>query len=164
MQVADAAGSDLPSQVARSNLGRAAARAGRFEEAEELLTHALQSFREMNAMFDIETEARLAELDVMRGRPDAALQQATATLEAAREAGGLAPVEALLHRVLGVARAQLGDLDAARASFEEALAIARRAEAPFEVAQTLNELSRVFGDENAGGRAARIFGELGVKR
>jgi class 3 adenylate cyclase/tetratricopeptide (TPR) repeat protein len=162
MHVADAAGHELTSHVARSNLGRAAARAGRFNEAENLLEHALRSFRDMGAMFVIETEARLAELDALRGRPDGALARATPTLDAAREAGGLAPVEALLLRVIGVAHAELGDIESARRALDEGLAVARRADAPFEVALTSDERARVLDESDAATEAATIFIRLGV--
>jgi len=162
MHVADAAGHELTSHVARSNLGRAAARAGRFNEAENLLEHALRSFRNMGAMFVIETQARLAELDALRGRPGAALARATPTLDAAREAGGLAPVEALLHRVIGVAHAELGDIESARRALDEGLAVARKADAPFEVALTSHERGRVLDESDAETEAAAIFTRLGV--
>jgi class 3 adenylate cyclase/tetratricopeptide (TPR) repeat protein len=162
MHVADVAGHELTSYVARSNLGRAATRAGRFNEAESLLEQALRSFRDMGAMFVIETEARLAELDALRGRPDAALARATPTLVAAREAGGLAPVEALLHRIIGMAHTELGDADQARRALNEGIAVARKADAPYEVALTLHERARVFDDPEAAREAAAIFARLGV--
>jgi tetratricopeptide (TPR) repeat protein len=162
-QVADAAGHELTSQVARSNLGRAAARAGRFDEAEKMLEGALRSFRAMRStVFVVETEARLAELDAARSRPDDALARAEVALRGAREAGGLAPVEALLHRVMGVARAERGDADAARASLDESLAIARKADAPYEVALTLRERARLLDDSDAAREAAEICDRLGV--
>ena len=162
MRVADAAGSDLTSHVARSNLGRAAARAGRHDDAEELLEQALRNFRDMQAMFVIETEARLAELDAFRGRPESALKRAQTTLSEAQEAGGLAPVEALLHRVLGVAYAQTDDVESARSEFDDSLAVAREADARYEIALTCRERSRVLGDSDAAREAATIFAELGV--
>jgi class 3 adenylate cyclase/tetratricopeptide (TPR) repeat protein len=162
MHVADASRHGLTSQVARSNLGRAAARAGRYEEAAELLEVAAEGFRDMQAMFTVENGARIAELDALRGLHDAALARATETLEAAHNAGGLAPVEALLHRVMGVAHAHLGDLDAARASLDQSLTVARAADAPFEVAQTLRERAALLGDSDAAREAQEIFDRLGV--
>jgi predicted ATPase/class 3 adenylate cyclase len=163
MHVADASGHELTSQVARSNLGRAAARSGRFDEAVELLEAALHSFREMHDMFVVETEARLAELDALRGRPRDALERATAMLREAQKAGGLAPIEALLHRVMGVAHAGLGDVESARAALDAGLAVARKAEAPYEVALTSRERARALHDAQAEQEAARIFAELGVE-
>jgi tetratricopeptide (TPR) repeat protein len=164
MAVCDATGSELVSNVARSNLGRAAARAGHFDAAEELYRHAVSNFRKMGAMFVVETEARLAELDVLRGRPDDARGRATTALADAREAGGQAPVEALLLRVIGLAHAQLDDLDAARGALDESLAVARKAEATYEVALTCAERARLFGDDAAAREAAEIFARCGIAR
>jgi tetratricopeptide (TPR) repeat protein len=162
MHVADVSQHELTSKVARSNLGRAAARAGRYEEAVELLEAAADGFRDMQAMFIVENDARIAELDVLRGLHEVALARASETLEVARNAGGLAPVEALLHRVAGVAHAHLGDVDAARASLDRSLTIARAADAPYEVAQTQRERAALLGDADAAVEAKAIFEQLGV--
>jgi Tfp pilus assembly protein PilF len=162
MHVADVSRHELTSKVARSNLGRAAARAGRYDEAAELLEAAADGFRDMQAMFTVETEARIAELDAMRGLPEAALTRAKKTLQAARNAGGLAPIEALLHRVAGLAHAQLGDTDAARISLHRSLSVARAAEAPYEVALTLRECASLLEDADASQEAKTIFERLGV--
>ena len=153
-EVGDAAGSELVSTVVQSNLGRAAARAGRHDEAVELLSGALERFRNMGAMFVVETEARLAEVAAMRGDAAVALERAEETLAAARQLGGLAPVEALLHRVIGVAHALGGEAKLARASFAESLRIARDAAALFEEAQTLRALGDPGADE--------LYARLGV--
>jgi ATP/maltotriose-dependent transcriptional regulator MalT len=152
----------LTSKVARSNLGRAAARAGRYDEAAELLEAAADGFRDMQAMFTVETEARIAELDALRGLPEAALTRAKETLQAARNAGGLAPIEALLHRVVGLAHAQLGDTAAARTSLHRSLSVARAAEAPYEVALTLRACALLLEDADASQEAKTIFERLGV--
>ena len=121
--------------------------------------------RDMRAtVFVVETQARLAELDAARGRPDDALARAEAALRGAREAGGLAPVEALLHRVIGVAYAERGDVDDARAALDESLAVARRADAPYEVALTLDERARLLDDADGAREAESIFESLGVSR
>jgi hypothetical protein len=117
----------------------------------------------MHAMFVVETEARLAELDALRGRPLDALERATAMLDEARKAGGLAPIEALLHRVMGVAHAGLGDVEAARVALDAGLDVARKAEAAYEVALTSHERARALHDAAAEQEAARIFAELGVE-
>ena len=138
------------------NLGRIAARAGRYDEAEQLVEEALARFREMDASaLATEAEARLAELEVLRHRPAAAILRAQAPLTSAREAGGLAALEALLHRVIGMAHVELGEPDAARDAFAASLEIARTADAPYEVALTLREL----GDPEADA----IFQRLGVR-
>jgi ATP/maltotriose-dependent transcriptional regulator MalT len=117
----------------------------------------------MHAMFVIETEARLAELDALRGRPREALERATAMLEEAERAGGLAPIEALLHRVMGLAHAELGDVESARAALDAGLAVARKAEAPYEVALTSRVRARALQDDEAEREAVTIFAELGVE-
>jgi predicted ATPase/class 3 adenylate cyclase len=161
--VSDAAGSELISVVARSNLGRAAGRAGRYDEAEALLEGALRAFREMGAMFVTECEARLAELEALRGRAAEAILRAQAPLTDARAAGGLAPVEALLHRVIGMAHMQLGETAAALEAFGTSLEIARRADAPYEIALTLHERALLLESEDDAREAAEIFGRLGVQ-
>jgi len=163
-EVADAAGSNLISVVARSNLGRAAARAGRYDEAEQRLEDALTGFREMGgAMFVVETEARLAELEALRGRPAETILRAQAPLTSAREVGGLAPLEALLYRVIGMAHAQLGEPAAALEAFDTSVEIARRADAPYEAALTLHERALLTGSSEDAAEATAIFARLGVQ-
>jgi class 3 adenylate cyclase/tetratricopeptide (TPR) repeat protein len=164
MAVADAAGHELTSAVVRSNLGRAAARAGRFDEASELLEAALANLREMRAgTVAIETEARLAELEALRARPVEAILRAQAPLTAAREAGGLAYVEALLHRVIGMAHTQLGETAAALEAFDTSLERARHGDAPFEIALPLHERSVLTESDADAREAAEIFAGLGVQ-
>ena len=162
-QVADAAGSELISVVAQSNLGRVAGRAGRYEDAERLLEAALARFREMGAMFTVETEARLAELEALRGRPAEAILRAQAPLSSARDAGGMAPVEALLYRVIGMAHVQLGEPAAALEAFETSLRVARHADAPYEVALTLQERALLTQSAEDAAEAQEIFTGLGVE-
>jgi class 3 adenylate cyclase/tetratricopeptide (TPR) repeat protein len=162
LEVGEAAGNELIAVVARSNLGRAAARAGRYEEAYELLEGALARFRELGAFFVVETEARLAELAALRGDAKDALDRAGAPLAAAHESGGLAPVEALLHRVVGMAHMQLGDPVAARDALDRSLAIAEQAGALYEEALTRHERALLLENEADGRRAAEIFEQLGV--
>ena len=147
------AGARLLEHVAESNLGRLAAREGRFDEAEAALEGALAGFEELDAAsFALETRARLAELDVLRGdRPESALGRAQLSL-----GKGLAPaVEAMLQRVRGYALRQSGDEERARAAFEESLLVARTADAEYEVALTLATLG---GTEEA----SEILDRLGV--
>jgi predicted ATPase/class 3 adenylate cyclase len=164
MHVADATGHELTSAVARSNLGRAAARAGRFEDAAELLEAALANLREMRAgMVVIETEARLAELEALRGRPLEAIMRAQAPLTSAREAGGLGIVEALLHRVIGMAHTQLGESRAALEALDTSLDLARNAGAQYELALTLYERSVLLENEDDQREAEGVFARLGVQ-
>ena len=64
------------SLMARLNLGRAAARAGRFDEAEQLLAEARDGFHEIQASsFEQEAHARLAEAAVFAGDHERALRE-----------------------------------------------------------------------------------------
>ncbi|HEX6788653.1 MAG TPA: adenylate/guanylate cyclase domain-containing protein, partial [Gaiellaceae bacterium] len=64
----DAAGHRVLSILTRLNLGRTAARAGRFDEADELLTEARDGFREIGAAsYEQEAHARMAEAAVLAG-------------------------------------------------------------------------------------------------
>jgi tetratricopeptide (TPR) repeat protein len=152
-EVVSTAGARLLEHVARSNLGRLAARAGRFDEAEAALGSALAGFEELAAAgFALETRARLAELDVLRGdRAAEALERAGAAI-----GKGAAPaVEAMLQRVRGQALLQLGDEERARAALDESLLVARTADAEYEAALTL----RAPGRED---EAGAILERLGV--
>jgi ATP/maltotriose-dependent transcriptional regulator MalT len=109
------------------------------------------------AMFVVETEARLAELEALRGRPAETILRAQAPLTSAREVGGLAPLEALLYRVIGMAHAQLGEPAAALEAFDTSVEIARRADAPYEAALTLHERALLTGSSEDAAEATAIF-------
>ncbi len=151
--------------LAHSNLGRAAGRTGRFTEAEEQLNHALEVAREMGASsFVLEVEARMAELDALRGdRPESALTWVEAVLERSGEASGMAPVEAAAQRTRAAALFQLGEPGRAREALEDSLRIARAAEARYELALSLDVLGAT-GDEAAAQESVELFERLGVTR
>lgn len=131
--------------VATSALGLAATRAGRLADAATLLNEALAGFRELHAeSFVIETDARLAELDVSAGRDEAARARIDAALQHAERAGGEVASRAALHRLLGDIRTRGGDEVGARASFDESLRLARSISADFEVALTLQSSARLL--------------------
>jgi tetratricopeptide (TPR) repeat protein len=111
----------------------------------------------------IDTEARLAELEALRGRPLEAIMRAQAPLTAAREAGGLAIVEAMLYRVIGMSHTQLGETDPALEAFAASLERARSADAEYELALTLNERTLLLESEDDAREAAEIFARLGVQ-
>lgn len=112
---------------------------GRPEVALEELDQVLRGLREIEAAsFVVETQARIAEAILLAGRePDRAYELAGEALAGAREVGGMATVEAMLHRLRGYALLQAGDAAAARGPLEESLRIARMADADYEVALTL---------------------------
>jgi class 3 adenylate cyclase/tetratricopeptide (TPR) repeat protein len=130
--------------VATSNLGRAAARAGHAVEAAALLGGALAGFREIGAeSFVIETQARLAEQRIFAGEYAAARALIEETLPRSERAGGMIATKAMLHRLLGDARAHAGETEAARESYEASLRLARAAGAEYEIALTLHSYARL---------------------
>ncbi|MGH3044601.1 MAG: hypothetical protein ACRDM2_07735, partial [Gaiellaceae bacterium] len=124
-----------------SNLGRLAARDGRFAEAHELLDDAATAFSAIDASRYVnETNARRAECLVFEGRYSEALEVASALLEAARETpfGGL---EALVERTIGLALHQARKPDEGTPHLLESLRIARDLGVTYEEALTLRALA-----------------------
>jgi tetratricopeptide (TPR) repeat protein len=165
VRICDTAGERRLATVARSNLGRAAARAGRFDEAEERLEGALKTFGEMHAGGALlETEARLAELDVLRGdRPQIGIERATDVLEHFDAAAVTAPLRAAVLRIRAVARLQFGDVDGAHADLEQSRQVAESADAAYELALTLDLSSKIHGREDEAEGAAALFAVLDVE-
>ncbi|MGH3044058.1 MAG: ATP-binding protein, partial [Gaiellaceae bacterium] len=123
-----------------SNLGRLAARDGRFAEAHQLLDEAAAAFSAIDASRYVnETHARRAECLVLEGRYSEALEVASALLEAARETpfGGL---EALVERTIGLALHQARKPDVGTPHLLESLRIARDLGVVYEEALTLRAL------------------------
>ena len=170
LEVCAAARFRLVALVARSNLGRLATRAGRLDEAAALLQEALDGFREIRAAnFAVEAEARLAEHALHAADHETVLRVAADALAEAEEIGGLAVLQAMLHRLRGYALAQQGDLDSAGEELDESLRCARAAEAEYEVALTLEaraRIRRLAGDPGGADEdavdAAAILERLGV--
>ncbi len=159
-----AAGWPFGEGAALSNLGRAAARAGKFGEAHELFDDAVRIFTELEAgRFLSEAHARRAECLLFEGRHAAALALATEVRESARKSpvGGL---EALLDRIIGLAYAQSRRPAETPAHLEESLALAREQKAEFEVALTLRAMADVRMPDADACRAESetILGRLGV--
>jgi tetratricopeptide (TPR) repeat protein len=154
--------------LATSNLGRAAYRDGRLDEAGVALHEALEGFREIGAdAFALETEARIAELFVLRGEHEAALDLATQALDRAAGTGATSNVQAMLHRLQGYALLQGGDHVLAQDSLDESLHLARKTKAAFELALTLEawaRMARLTGRDPARyeKEATEIFDRLGV--
>ena len=146
--------------MSRLNLGRAAARAGRFAEADELLEEAAEGFREIHAAsFEQEVHARIAEASVFAGDPARALRE----VEVAEAVGELSPaLRALLQRVRGYAylQQQRGD-DAAR-EFGESIEAARGANALYELALSLRAVEVLRGESAENREAQRLLDALDV--
>jgi ATP/maltotriose-dependent transcriptional regulator MalT len=150
--------------VADANLGRAAARAGRTDEARELLTAAASALREIDAgSFVVEVHARLAEAALFGGDPDLALA-AVAETEAITGTSAPPAVEALLRRVRGEALRLGGDPAAAGRELEESLRIAREGGMLYEEALTLEARARLTGAGEDAAEARRILAALDVVR
>ncbi len=161
----DAIGHELMSAVARANLGRAAARDGRFDEARVVLEGALDSLREMQATsYALEAELRLAELEALRGeRPRELLAQVDSLLERTDEAAAMAPLRASSHRIRAVALAQLGKKAEAEEELGRSVEVAREAEAVPELALALH-LAGFLGDDAAAKESSALFQRLGIER
>jgi hypothetical protein len=87
--------------VATINLGRVAARSGRFAEADGLYREALEEFEQIGSRsYQLETKARLAELRVLEGRHAEALELGQDCLA---DEGAVGVVRVLLERMLGYA-------------------------------------------------------------
>jgi predicted ATPase/class 3 adenylate cyclase len=162
LRIVEAAGHLLLTAVARGNLGRVASRVGRYDEADELLRGAAEQLEDIGAApFAVELQARHAELRGLRGDdPAAVVAAADAAARRLDEAGVPAAVRVLLERVRGVALVRAGRSVEARASLAEALDVAERAHADYEIALTLRAIARLDDEESL--RAHEIFTRLGV--
>ena len=150
--------------AALSNLARAAARAGRFEEAHQRFDQALAVFEELSAeRFKVEAMARRAECLVFEGRYREALEVASECREAAAHSpvGG---VEALIERSVGYAHHQARQPEEARPHFEESLRIARELKVQYEVALTLRAMAATHypTSDDVAAEADEILERLGV--
>ena len=102
VRICSAAAFPIGVALGTSNLGRVAARAGRFADAHELYRAATAAFEEIEARrYVTETRARVAECLVFEGRYTEAIDESSMLREAARTSpfGGL---EALILRQLGL--------------------------------------------------------------
>ncbi|MEA2293270.1 MAG: hypothetical protein QOE86_909 [Solirubrobacteraceae bacterium] len=149
-------------------LGRSATRSGRPQQARELLDEAVAGFVALGVAGDAAWADTLrAEAAVHDGDAAAALERVDRLLLDHAGTGRLAP---LLHRVRGLALAQLGQAAAAEGALGASLAEARLQDEPAEVAATLHVLETFaarFGFPVDPARAAErdgILAGLGVVR
>ncbi|MHB8509531.1 MAG: tetratricopeptide repeat protein, partial [Candidatus Dormibacteria bacterium] len=168
--IGTATGNRLLRNVAVGNLGRAAARDDRFDDSEELLVDAIEEFRTLGAdSFVLETEARLAELHVLRGNTTPALRLCDEVLGRVGGTGTTVVLEAMLRRLRGYALAQAGDLETAFEEIRGSVEAGRKAEADYEVALSLRALAEITDLDCEGGGATssaesrEILERLGVK-
>ncbi len=147
--------------LATSNLGRVAARARRFDGALVLLVEALAAFEALGSeALARETEARMAECFVLAGGFQDALEVLPAAVEAAQDTPVLC---ALLERLHGYALVQARRAEEAGPHLERSLELARGVDADYEVALTLEALSRTgLGAPDADAESRTILERLGV--
>ena len=164
--------SSAPSFIAfgHSQLGRLAARAGRYDEALRLLAEARETYVADGEQAEIvETDARVAECLLLAGRPGDALEAVDRVLAAVpparqEELGQLA----LLRRVRALALAAQGRTDDGIAGLEESVATARTRGATYELAlglRALLDLHASVGAPTPDGVAeeqAALFAGLGI--
>ncbi|GAB3425617.1 tetratricopeptide repeat protein [Flindersiella endophytica] len=149
--------------MAIANLGRLAARTGAFETSEALIAEAMADLDRIGAdSLVVDVEMREVERRVLMGEGAAALELATAVRARAEQ-----PVQqAFLDQMIGWARAQLGDFDAARAAFYASLRIAQQVNARYEEARTRAALARLArlraGGVATDAEADQILASLGV--
>jgi class 3 adenylate cyclase/tetratricopeptide (TPR) repeat protein len=161
-----------PSFVAfgKSQLGRLAARSGRFDEALELLRSARDDYvRDGEHAEILETDARIAECLVLQGAfADARAAADDALVRASSHSAVLSQIP-LLQRVRGLALANLGDVEAAVGALEASLSGAHERRARHEEAWTLHALVTLRRtidldsvDDTVEQRQAALFQQLGI--
>ena len=153
--------------LATSNLGRAAARAGRPDEAGRLLSEGLAGFEKIGAEnLALQTRTQIAENFVFCRQSHSALDLVDETLKGLKAIGGIAFVQAMLFRLRGCALAQAGDTSAAIDWLEQSLQLAVSVSAQYEAALTLEAFAllgaRPAGSANPTAEAKAIFARLGV--
>ncbi|MGA9162750.1 MAG: tetratricopeptide repeat protein, partial [Actinomycetota bacterium] len=150
-------------------LGRALSRAGRHDEAEQLLAEALQQAQESGGqLLALGTQGFVAEDLVRHGAAEEALEHVAIAEATAKGVGGPGIYEPLLERVRGCAYLLRSDMERAEEAFDESLATARAAGSEFEVLLTLQArgaLSDVRGEERSAieeAEASSIAERLGI--
>ncbi len=133
-------------------LGRLHARGGDGAQAQRLLRDALERFRVLRISPDaLWVEALVGEAHVLAREPDAA----TADVERLVDVAGGGRLGPLLHRVRGIARAQLGDFERARESLETSAGAARERGDEFDLFLSLDALLELAAHDGAVDHAGR---------
>ena len=168
-KIREAGGYARMEALVRGNLGEVAAREGDLQTAQALYLETLEQALRIDARDEVvETERRLAELDLLRRDPAAAHARATAALDLAVRAGNLAEEGNLLRVVALSARARR-DATAADSAAQRARTALQQAGAALELARLecvacLLELDRADAvqAEAALRRARGTFEKLGA--
>jgi class 3 adenylate cyclase/tetratricopeptide (TPR) repeat protein len=140
LRVARAAGYGVDAAAALAFLGRTASRAGRYDEADHYFAEARQMHVDGELPADVlRVDAWAAESRLARG--DARDVLATVTdLRARVDVVGATTEISLLERLRGLALAQLGQVEEARAAIDESIETARSRGADYDVARGLDAL------------------------
>lgn len=121
-------------------IGRVAARDGRYEEALTTLTSGAARLRQLGAeAYASFADSLIAEAEAFGGDPERALALVDQLLALTDR---YAP---LLHRVRGISYARMGANDAAAGELRQALRLARQRDAHYDRAATLDVMARVIG-------------------
>ena len=161
-ETVDAAGHRGLSMMSRLNLGRAAARAGRFAQAYELLSEAAEGFSEIGASsFVQEVHARIAEAAVLAGDHERALREVEVA-ERSCESEPPPALRAALDRVRGYAYLQLHEPDAAASEFEKSVEVARASDTLYELALSLRAQETLRGTHEKDSEAQRLLDALEI--
>ena len=149
-------------------LGRIAARRGRFDDAQQLLAQARGEFVAAELPDDVlRTDAWIAEATALAGEAGRALELADAALSLLDDDDDAVAEGPLLQRVRGAVLAQLGERTPATDALRLSIATARRHEADFETALSLELLGRIADGAEAVEAAAEsrsILERLGVRQ
>ena len=150
--------------ITESNLGRVLARAGRGEEARELLAEARVTFTDLgNPAWAAEATSRIAESHVVAGEHREALETANAALDDARQSGAPPVLEAVIQRLIGYALVQGRRKEEGALHLERSLELARGLGADLEIALTLKAMADTgLAGADAAGESEEILGRLGV--
>lgn len=146
-------------------LGRLAARQGDLDRAEELLGAARSIFADDGQRLQSAlTDAMLAEARLLCDDPSTALDRAVAALEQAATLPGRGMVLPLLHRVAGIARIRLGDVDAGLRHLQASIEESRERNAAYELALSLRARAEVpdRAAPEAAAEADEIAARLGL--
>ena len=124
-------------------LGIARVRSGRVDEGRTLLLEAQERFRDVGSRTDaLDTNTALAEAALLEERPTPALQLLDELMADQRSRGGHEFQVPAIHRLRGIALAQLGDFDAGWVEIERAVDSARDLAADHELGLALDALIR----------------------
>ncbi|HWE22768.1 MAG TPA: ATP-binding protein [Myxococcales bacterium] len=168
-EIAESRGHARLEAMVRGNLGEIAAREGDVREAEALYRQTQEIAHRLGARDElVETERRLAELDLLLGDPAAAETRASAALSLAIESKNLVE-EGNLRRVCAVAGRARGDAPAAAEAIAASRHLLERSGATLELARTdcvvcalALDRSEPIAAADALKRARTVFENLGA--